>query len=163
MFKSKIVAIMALIAFVMGFVLVGNVVAGEKFKCRNVWYVTKNEQINVGDETGHVVTLREYKGIVSNMQGKTFGEGWVTWCTALLDISPKTGVAGGGYMTWADKDGDKIYMKWHLKPPGPHPLTFFKGTGKFEGVQGKATFSVVYTRDPMQFYADWEGEVELPR
>jgi hypothetical protein len=163
MSKSKIVGIVALIAFTMGILLVGDVVAGEKFKCRIVWYVTKNEQINVGDETGHVVALREAKGIVSNIQGKTFGEGWVALNTALVDISPKTGATGSGYLTWADKDGDKIYMKWDLKPPGPHPLTFFKGTGKFEGVQGKATFSLLYTRDPMQFYADWEGEVELPR
>jgi hypothetical protein len=164
MSKFKIVGIMALIAFAMGIILVGNALAGEKFKCRTVWVSTKVERINVDDEKGHAFVLGEMKGIISNMEGKTFGEGWLGWSGYIADISPKIGMTGNGYMTLTDKDGDKIYMKYEFKPPGPHqPWTFFKGTGKFEGVRGKGTFSSVLTADPTLSIANWEGEVELPR
>lgn len=43
MSKSKIVGMTVLIAFAMGILLVGDVVAGEKVKGRNVWYGTKWE------------------------------------------------------------------------------------------------------------------------
>jgi hypothetical protein len=147
----------------MGIFLVGDAVAGEKIKCRTVWVNTKWVQINVGDEKDHVVAVGESKGIISNMQGKTFGDGWLGWCGITCDISPKIGVNGNGYMTLTDKDGDKIYMKAVRKPAGPNPWTFFKGTGKFEGIQGKGTFSDNLTADPTLVYTDWEGEVELPR
>jgi hypothetical protein len=128
-----------------------------------VWHNTKWEQITVGDEKDHVVGVGEYKGIISNIEGKSFGDGWLTLMANLVDISPKTGVTGNGYITLTDKDGNKIYLKWDQKPGGPYPMTFFKGTGKFEGVQGKGTFSAVYTADPSRFYVDWDVEVELPR
>ena len=66
-------------------------------------------------------------------------------------------------MTLTDKDGHKIYMKFDQKPSGPSPWTFFKGTGKFEGVRGKGTYISVLTADPTLWYSNWEGEVELPR
>jgi hypothetical protein len=163
MSKSKFVAMLVLIVFAVGIFLMGEVVAGEKFKCRTVWHSTKWNPINVGDEKDHVVALGENKGIVSNREGKTFGEGWLAYGTSILDISPKTGATGNGYDTYTDKDGDKIYMKWAAIPTGPNPWTFFKGTGKFLGVNGKGTWSVVFTADPTQWYADWEGEIELPR
>jgi len=163
MSKFKIVGMIILIAFAMGILLVGDVVAGEKFKCRGFKYSTKAEQINVGDEKGHILMLFENTGIHSNMQGKTFCDGWLDWDSGVLDINPKTGISGNGYLTLTDKDGDKIYMKWDMKPAGPNEWTFFKGTGKFEGIRGKGTYSTVFTADPKLTYADWEGEVELPK
>jgi len=163
MSMSKIVAMMALIAFAMSIVLVGDALAGEKFKCRTVWVTTKVERINVDDEKGHAIVLGEAKGIISNMQGKTFGEGWLGWTVYYGDSRPKTGFTGYGYLTLTNKDGDKIYMKYESKPPGPDEWTFFKGTGKFEGVQGKGTSSTVFTVDRTMWYVNWEGEVELPR
>ncbi len=163
MSKSKIVGMMALIAFAMGILLVGDALAGEKFKCREVTYVTKSEKINVGDEKGHVIAIMEGKGIQSNKEGKTFCEGWVHWEAGRLDINPKTGVTGNGYLALTDKDGDKIYMRWDIKPPSPNEWAFLKGTGKFEGIKGKGTFSSTHTSDPTLFYVDWEGEFVLPR
>ncbi len=162
MSKSKIVAIMALIAFAMGILLVGNALAGEYFKLRAVWYTTKMDTINVGDEKDHMIGLGEQKGIFTNMQGQTFGEGFLGYCQWACDATPK-GIACDGYLTMTDKDGAKIYMKWARTPTGPHPWTFYKGTGKFEGVRGKGTWSPIDTAEPMQMYADVEGEVELPR
>jgi hypothetical protein len=164
MSKSKFVGIMALIVFSLSVLLIGNADAGEKFKFRIVWYIVKAERINIGDEKDHFIRIIESKGIVTNMEGKAFGDGWLSWNTGLADVNPPSGATVSGYGAWTDKDGDKIYWKWNLlNASGPNPATFYKGTGKFQGVQGKATYSLVYTADPNQFYADWEGEVELPR
>ena len=98
MSKSKIMGVMALIAFAMGILLVGNAVAGEKFKGRTVMYGTKWEQINVGDEDGHVVAVYESKGISTNLEGKQFFDGWPIRETGVMDINLKTGVGSGhGY------------------------------------------------------------------
>jgi len=163
MSKSKIVGVMALIVFAVGMLLVCNAVAGEKIKCDTVWYTTKWDTINVGDEKDHVVAVWEGKGIVLNMEGKTFGEGLLAHGSGLYDINPKTGMIGDGYDTYTDKDGDKIYMKFDAKPSGPNEWTFYKGTGKFRGIQGKGTWSWVPSADPTLGYAPWEGEIELPR
>jgi len=162
MSKLKIVGIMALIAFAMGILLAGNALAGEYVKAREVMYTTKWEQINVGDEKDHVVAVGEFKGINSNMQGKTFLDGFLNYSVGYYDISPKNGLTGNGYATYTGKDGDKIYFK-HDQKGLSGTWTILKGTGKFEGIQGKGTWSWVPSVDPMIGYTDWEGEVELPR
>ena len=163
MSKSKIMGIMALIAFAMGMALAGDAVAGEKFKCRVVWHTTKVERIDVDDEKGHLLSVSAYKGIMSNMEGKTFGEGWLASMTSIAEIIPKVGMTSYGYIILTDKDDHKIYVKYDQKPGGPYPLTIYKGTGKFERVQGKGTFSAFFTADPTRFYVNWDVEVELPR
>jgi hypothetical protein len=163
MSTSKIVGIMALIVFAVGIFLVGNGVAGEKYKCRTVWVTTKWEQINVGDEKDHVVVVAELKGIVSNMEGKTLGDGWLTWCRFIGDMSPTIGINGNGYGGFTDKDGDKISWKFDRKSSGPIRLTFFNGTGKFIGIQGKGTADWVLTAETTLTYSNWEAELELPR
>jgi hypothetical protein len=163
MSRYKMFAFITLVTLAFGIAIVGNALAGEKFKCRGVKYCTKWEQINVGDEKGHVIVLYEAVGIHSNMEGNPFGEGMLNWEAGVLNISPSTGMTGNGYLTLTDRDGDKIYMNWDVKPAGPNEWAFYKGTGKFEGIQGKGTHSTVNTADPKQWYIDWEGEVELPR
>ena len=163
MSKSKILGIIALIAFAMGMVLVGNAVAGEKVKCRCVWHATKWEQTNVGNDKDHLIGLSECKGIVSNLQGRTFGEGWLSWSTGLWDISPEKQITANGYLAFGDRDGHMIYMRYEHKPYAPNRWAFFKGTGKFEGIEGKGTCSIVFAGNPRQSYIEWEGEVELPR
>ncbi len=76
MSKSKIVGMMALIAFAMGILLVGDAVAGENVKARTVTHNTKCQQIDVGDEDGHVVVVGEDKGVSTNLEGKWFADGW---------------------------------------------------------------------------------------
>ena len=137
--------------------------AGEKFKCRNVWFGTKWDAINMADEKDHVVGLNEFKGIIFCMEGMTFLDGVLAYGNGIVDINPKTGPSGDGYNIFTDKDGDKIYLKWAWKPTGPNSLTFYKGTGKFEGIQGEGTWSLVSTPDPNLWYCPIEGEVELPR
>jgi hypothetical protein len=166
MSKSRIIALTALIILALGMTAVGNAVAGEKFKLRTAKYTVKWEQLDVGDEEGHIIAAHEAKGIVSNMEGRSFGDGWALRYVALLDINPKTGVtSGNGYEEMTDKDGDKIYKTWEGKAVAENrwegEYTILKGTGKFEGIKGKGTFTA-YVVAPNQFYTDEEWEVDLP-
>jgi hypothetical protein len=171
MSKSKIMGIMALIAFTMGIVLVGDVVAGEKFKGRTVWYTTKWEQIGVPGEEKHLMALEDAKGISSNTEGKAFGEGTAERLVGSVEIDLKTETGSNyGYQESTDRDGDKIYYRvegsrlkgkfWASRWEGK--MTILRGTGKHEGIKGEGTWSS-YIIAPMQRYTDWEIEVELPR
>ena len=162
MSKSKIIGMTVLVVFAMSILLVGNVVAGEYAKGRQVMHNTKWEQINVGDEKDHVVGIGEYKGIQTNMEGKPFMDGFLVYVVAYYDISPKTGVTANGYTTNTDKDGDKIYGKWDQKGLSGN-WAYYKGTGKYVGIKGNGTWSWVPSADPTMGYSSWEGEVELPR
>ena len=171
MSKSKIVGIVALIAFAVGIVLVNCAVAGEKFKGRSVWYTTKWEQIGVPGEEKHFMAVNDAKAINSNTEGKAFGEGTVERSVAVFDIDLKTETGFyHGYQESTDRDGNKIYYRfegrrlkgklWGSVWEGKS--TILRGTGKYEGIKGEGTFSM-YTTAPMQSYTDWEIEVELPR
>jgi len=171
MSRLKIFALIALITLAFSVALVGNSLAAEKVKARNVNHTVKWEQINVGDEDGHVVAVEENKGITTNLERKGFGDGWSVGAKSLYDMNLKTGLGSGhGYGETIDRDGDKCYWTWEGKglKGGKFgtgywagTFTFVKGTGKFEGIQGKGTFQT-YTIGG-QAYADWEAEVELPR
>ncbi|MGD0626453.1 MAG: hypothetical protein ABSB32_17265 [Thermodesulfobacteriota bacterium] len=172
MSKSKIVGMMVLIVFAMGILLVGDVVAGEKFKGRTVTYTTKWQPIEVGDEDGHVVAVYESRGISTNLDGKRFLDGCPLRETGLVDINLKTGLGSGhGYGDWTDRDGSKNYYTWKgkLLKGGKFGTgywdavwTIVKGTGKFEGIKAEGTASGYFVA-PGQQYNDWEVEVELPR
>jgi hypothetical protein len=164
MSRSKIVGMLALIVFTMGLLLVGDVVAGEKFKGRTVMYGTKWEQINVGDEDGHIVAVYESKGISTNLDGKQFFDGCPIQEMGVMDINLKTGLGSGhGYGHQTDKDGNKYYYTWKGKLSGHWECvwTIVKGTGKYEGIKAEGT-ALGYFVAPGQNYINWETEVELP-
>ncbi len=171
MSKSKIVGIMALIVFAMGTLMVGNAVAGEKFKGRTVWHNVKWETIDVPGEEKHLMVVMEHRGISSNKEGKAFGEA-VVWREVMvldMDLKSETGF-GHGYVEWTDRDGDKIYYRiegrrikgkyWASTWEGKYII--LRGTGKYEGIKGEGTESL-YAIAPKQMYEDWEIDVELPR
>ena len=171
MSKSKIVAMMALVAFAMGILLVGDVVAGEKYKIRGVVYTIKWETINVPGEEKHLLALADSRGVTSNLEGKPFGDRLVVQSVGLLDIDLKTESGSGNwYEEDTDRDGDKIYLKsegkrskgqyWGSSWEGT--FTIVKGTGKYEGIQGRGKWSY-YNPAKMQTVVDAEWEVELPR
>jgi hypothetical protein len=171
MSKSKIVGMMALIAFAMGILLAGDALAGEKFKGRTVWYTIKWEQINAPGEEKHLLAVNEAKGITSNTEGKAFGEGTVDRSGGVWDIDLKSETGSSyGYQESTDRDGDKVYSRWEgRRVKGKYwgsqwdgKSTILRGTGKYEGIKGEGTYSV-YNIAPMQGYTDWEMEVELPR
>jgi hypothetical protein len=171
MSKSKIVGMMALIAFAMSILFVGNAVAGEKFKIRGVYYATKWETINVPGEEKHLLALSDSRGVTSNLEGKPFGDGLVVQSAGWLDIDIKTELGSGNfYEEWTDRDGDKICIKsegkrmkgqiWGSSWEGT--ATMVKGTGKYEGIQGRCKWSY-YNPAKMQTVVNSEWEVELSR
>ncbi|MGD0627413.1 MAG: hypothetical protein ABSB32_22265, partial [Thermodesulfobacteriota bacterium] len=144
-------------------------VAGEKFKARTVTYIVKIQAIDIPDEKGHVLYVFENKGIVTVFQGlqaKKYMDGIVNTSWGVADSNPKTEQwSGRGYAERIDRDGDKIYMTWEGqsgKEGVQGTLIFVKGTGKFEGIKGKATWLGVSVA-PNQGYNDFEGEVDWPR
>ena len=162
MAKGKVIAFIAVITLAFGMTAIDNAVAAERIAGRNVKHNVKWEQIEVGDEEGHVIAVYENKGINSRTDGKTF----VSWECGILDMNLKTGVgSGNGYGTTTDKAGDKIYWTWEGKNVGKGTWegtwANTTGTGKFAGIKGKGTFTS-YTVAPQQSYSDWEGEEELP-
>ncbi len=100
--------------------------------------------------------------------GKTLPDGMLYRLPVLYDLNLKTGVGSHvvGYSEYTDRDGDKIIAKDKGKFPGglsgAGEWAFVKGTGKFEGIQGKGTW-ISHSLSPTQWYVDWEGEVELPQ
>jgi hypothetical protein len=166
MSKSKIVGIVALIVFATGIFLMGNAVAGEKFKGRTVIHTTKWQQVDVGDEDGHVLGVWEGREISSNSEGKPFLDGWAGRQVSICDMNTKTGLATcNGYEELTNKDGDKCYLTYTFKAGSGGSgsvVMFVKGTGKLQGIRGKAT-SKSYWVTADQVYVDWEAEVELPR
>jgi len=168
MSRLKLLACIALMTFAFAVTLVSDALAGEKFKCRIVGYTVKWEQVEVGDQEGHVVAVAEAKGINSTMMGKTLPDGMLYRLPVLIDLNLKTGVGSHvvGYSEYTDRDGDKIVVqdkgKYVGGGNGAGEWAFVKGTGKFEGIQGKGTW-ISHSLSPTQWYVDWEGEVELPR
>ena len=151
--------------------LVGDVVAGEKFQGRTIWHRTKSEQINVPGEEKHLMAVREIKGIGSNTEGKAFYDSVVWELVGLTDVDFKveTGFAHG-YLVGTDRDGDKIYHQFESKlikgkdwaRTWNTKCAFLKGTGKYEGIKLVGTSCTHYIA-PNQGYEDWELEVEFPR
>ena len=99
------------------------------------------------------------------MEGKALLDGIAGSGVSFWDFNSKTGIGvANGYMVKTDKDGDKIYITWEGKNDGKGwkgPVTFVKGTGKYEGIKGKGTW-VMYRVNPAQWYVDCEVDVELP-
>jgi hypothetical protein len=168
MSKSKIVGMMALIAFAMGIVMVGDVVAGEYVKGHLIKHHTKWQQINVGDEDGHVLVVHESKGVNTIIEGPNWFNDCLYRDTTLADINLKTFLGSSKtYAEITDRDGNK----WYFTPEGKSikegkyawggTWKTIKGTGKFEGIQGKGTWKWYAVGD--QAIIDWEGEIELPR
>jgi hypothetical protein len=167
MSKFKIVGMMALIAFAMGIVLVGGAVAAEKGKVvvRHVNYITTIHTLKVPDMEGHINILYEAKGISS----------YEKWGAALIYTINTVDLIKGagpfqGYSHTTFPDGSTITAKFEGKstgggaPGATHSegtWTYFKGTGKFEGIQGRGTLKT-YFLSPGQYYADYEGEYTLP-
>jgi hypothetical protein len=166
MCKFKIVGIMVLIAFAVGILLVENAVAAEKFKWCAVWYVTKSESVNVPGEEGRIINVSEAKGILTVLQGSQRMDRMAGVVVYSVDVNTKTGTGfNHGVIEFTDRDGDKTY--WSFEGKGEKgifsgPITSVRETGKFEGLKAKATWSSVFVT-PNQFYADWDGEMELPR
>ncbi len=160
---SKILTVTTVVLFVFGVAIIDCAVAGEKVKWHGASFMTNWQQIEVGDEEGHVMAIFEEKEIYIN---EKTGEKTASTAVNSVDMNLKTGlgtVTGWGWS--ADKDGDKIMRTHEGKPVGEGhwqgTWTYVKGTGKYEGIKGGGTWDT-YALAPQQSYVEVEGEVEMP-
>ena len=135
-------------------------------------YLTKVESVAVPDVEEHVVILFERRGAAIFENGET-----AAYCTRGTTDSIKGHGKFNGYSDYLFKDGSTIITEYTgtiTLPPGGklHSLKgeskYIKGTGRFEGIKGKTSFSgkyvAPYTTDKTkgEFVIDVTGTYTLP-
>ena len=102
--------------------------------------VTDQKTAKVDDGTDHVVILSEQDGAIHNADGKSFLDKARYQVVSVLD----TGGIRGGYKTFTEADGSKVFAKYTVtlfKPPVVNgTFEFTGGTGKYQGITGNGTF-----------------------
>ena len=164
MFRSKLFAVTAVVMLVFGIATIDCAVAAEKVKYHGTSVTTNWQQMEVGDEEGHVLATSEAKQIYIN---EKTGEKLVSICKNTMDINLKTGqgtLKGYGVSTFPN--GDKIVRMHEGKPVGKGhwkgTYSYIKGTGKYEGVKGKGIWDS-YSLAPQMSYMEVEGKVDMPK
>jgi hypothetical protein len=161
---SKIVAILSVVLFVFGFVMIDSAVSGEKINWQGTNLYTETKQMEVGDVEGHVLMLTKGKQIYILPDGtKLVGDSVNT-----TDINPKLNqFSVNGYGWTVDMDGDKMMRTHEGKPAGKNhwkgTWTFTGGTGKYEGVKGGGTWDSYTIAEGQPSYLDIKGEMEIPK
>ncbi len=164
MLRSKIFRVLILFLFVLVVAMIDGAVAAEKVKYHGTGVTTKWQQMEVGDEEGHVLALSESKNIWIN---EITGEKTAGISRNTMDINLKTGQGTlRGYGLGTDPDGDKIFRMHEGKPVGKGhwkgTWSYFKGTGKYEGIKGGGTWDT-YSLAPQMSSIEVEGEVDIPK
>jgi hypothetical protein len=127
----------------------------------------KVDRVNVGDNEGHMVSLLVGEGINVSTGNDAFGDGAQVSVIVTSDmVNFKGPFQAYSIMT---KKGDSVFSKAEGKIAPTvtaegntvlimeGTMTFYKGTGQYENIQGNGTFkgrffsSILYT-------LDWEGE-----
>ena len=101
---SKLFAVLAVVLFVFGFVMIDSAVAGEKMKWHGTGVTTVWEQVEVGD--GHIVGIGKSKQIYIN---ETTGEKSHSVSIGLWNIDPKgKQISAHGYGISFFKEGNTL-------------------------------------------------------
>jgi len=167
MSRFKLFPFIALITLAFAVTQVGDALAGEKVKGRGVAYMTNWQSAKVPDREGHVMGFWEGKGVQTIFAGPRFVDGAAYNEVGVVDLNTKTGERKGmhGYNDIICQDGDKIYSQWEFTHASEGILhgtwEYYMGTGRYEGIKGKGTYASRVIGD--RWYAEWEGEVELPK
>jgi len=189
MSRFKLFAFVALITLAFGISLAADALAGEKFKFRAAWSTVKEEALIGPGGEGRTAIVFENQGTLTALGGNNIFDGMAAVDIGFGDLD-KTGTGfGHGTVECTDRDGDKIYMQWEAKVlngvwSGPGAIA--RGTGKFEGLEGKTAHgpcvrvgpyqvctTTCISKDCLPFinrpcerinpdyvYAVWEGELE---
>jgi hypothetical protein len=139
---------------------------------KTVAYITRVEWIAVPDVEKHVILLFERRGAAIFENGET-----AAYHTRGTTDSIKGHGKFHGYSDYLFKDGSTIITEYTgtiTLPPGEklHSLKgeskYIKGTGRFEGIKGKTSFTgnyvAPYTQDKTkgEFVVDVTGTYTLP-
>jgi hypothetical protein len=166
MFKSKLSIVIAVIVFVLGLANLDGAIAGEKrqIKSHGASYTTTVNQIEVGDEEGHIILIFENATVFFD---EARGEKFTDRGVGFMDINPNkpAEMYMTGYGVHTNKDGDKMTRSYKGKPVAKDQwkgvFTITGGTGKYEGVSGSGTWTS-NRLTPKQSYVEVEGEMEMP-
>jgi hypothetical protein len=143
-----------------------------KVKYKIAGYLTKVEWIAVPDVEKHVVVLYERRGVGIYENGET-----AAYHSRGTSDSIKGQGSFHGYTDYLFKDGSTIILEytgtmWY--PPGEKlrslkgEYKYIKGTGRFEGIKGKGSFTgkyvAPYTKDKTkgENVVDVTGKYTLP-
>lgn len=166
-FKKPFVIIMGLVLIMVLTVTTSmaqqkKMIAG-KMTCANL---TQN-RIDVGDTEGHMVSFQEYEGVNMSTGKDNFLDGGQVSGMTFGDLIKGTG-PHQGYGNTA-MNGDVVFWKYAgktvttLSPEGKPiitfegTITFTKGTGKYENIQGTGTYKGKYI-SKMIWKNEWKGE-----
>jgi hypothetical protein len=164
MFRFKMLSVISVLVFVFGLAMMDCAAAGEKIKAHGVSFVTNWNQIEVGDQEGHVLAIAEQKALYID---DITGERTVDVSTNSFDINLKTGQGSlKGYGVETFPNGDKVIRMHEGKPVGKGhwqgSWSIVKGTGKHEGVKGGGTWDSYPMGQGQPSYMEVEGEMEMP-
>jgi hypothetical protein len=109
----------------------------------------------------HTVSVTEFDGAVFNADGKPFLD------KARYQVVDQTdaGTSSGGYKTFTEADGSKVFAKYVLKDTKPREFRgtfqFTGGTGKYAGITGSGNYHVVLISDTA-LWDELRGEYKIP-
>jgi hypothetical protein len=161
MSKSRIYAAVIALIMIFGFSTMDFVVAGEtvKTKASGTSINTKWNEIEVGDEEGHVIAVfQNTQAWVLEPDGATTTQ----FSRGTMDLHKKTGQGTmQGYSIMTYPGGDKRYASFDGKIAGKGKwegtYTDIGGTGKFEGCKGGGTWKT-QSLGPGISHIEAEGE-----
>ena len=123
--------------------------------------VTDQKTAKIDDRADHVASISEQDGAIHNADGKSFLDKARYQVVSMFDA----GVFGGGYKTFTEADGSKVFAKYtvtEFKPPEVNgTFEFTGGTGKYQGITGNGKFHYVRVSDK----AAWDelvGDYKIP-
>ncbi len=162
MSKSKIVRMMALVAFAMVILMVGNAVAGKE-ATESVtlgWYATSKVVAFGGD---YIYGAYEGFGVQIGDTGKEMCHGASVHGVGEWQVEKGSYSETGGTV-WNLLNGDKIYLRFIASgKPGETPkgtVTVLGGTGKCAGIEGSGEYTE-YPSIPSVEGTVWQGLVKM--
>ncbi len=120
--------------------------AGQWFG-RAVLVVTSSKAARLEDRANHVVSVSEMDGVVFNGDGRPFLDRARYQVVNLFDA----GVSAGGYKTFTDADGSKVFARYAVtelgRPESRGTFEFTGGTGRYQGIAGRGEFRIHWLND----------------
>jgi hypothetical protein len=163
MFQTKMFKLIFTTFIFFTIIIVNYSIAEEKVMMHGTIVTTKYNQLEVGDEDGHLIAVTESKQVHFN---KATGEKFPQVSKVILDFNYKTGQGNlKSYAVMTSPSGDKIFTEGKGSPVGKGhwkgTYVYTKGTGKYEGIKGKGTWET-QSLAPQISYMESEGVMELP-
>lgn len=161
MFRLKLFTVFTLFFFIFVIAMLDCAVAGEKMKFHGTGISSNWQQIEVGDDKGHVLSIFETKQVFIN---DATGEKMVSVSKNTMDLNPSKGqITVTGYGVTTDPNGDQLIRKQEGKAIGKGHMkgvwSYIKATGKYKGVTGGGTWES-WTLAPDTTYYEVVADVE---